>query len=244
MKKLISITILSIILFFINIILVFYMINYPEKPNLINAIQCSFDLKVLSIFYFTILLISIVGSIFLYKKINFTRKFLILILFFNSAAILANTINGIYIFSINKEELNNLILMYRNNALNDIKKDDVKTFNHGLELPPKDKEAFNVYKKKDSILKKYGLSSRSNCTISENLNIVEKEYEKITDPYLDKRNGKFWREKMEREIDNIKNHKPKTNEPFITHTKKKCNSESNGRFTGAKTRSYLTLKWN
>lgn len=41
--------------------------------------------------------------------------------------------------------------------------------------------------------------------ISESLEISKKEYRKITEPYLEKRNGKFWREKMRKEIDAIKN---------------------------------------
>ena len=58
--------------------------------------------------------------------------------------------------------------------------------------------------KRDSIRKNYGLISVSYCMISESLDISKKEYRKITEPYLEKRNGKNWRERMKREIESIK----------------------------------------
>ncbi|WP_291286572.1 hypothetical protein [Flavobacterium sp.] len=56
-------------------------------------------------------------------------------------------------------------------------------------------------KLRKNIYNKYGLYERNlGCMIDKQTSILSKEYKKITSPYLEKRNGKDWRIKMEKEL--------------------------------------------
>lgn len=104
----------------------------------------------------------------------------------------------------NEKFANEIISQFRKDAENDIKNDDIKTFGFGFPLPPKNKNQEIVKTKTDSILKIYGISVKNlGCTIMPELTKAKKEYEKITEKYLTKRNGKGWRVKMENEIRKI-----------------------------------------
>lgn len=114
------------------------------------------------------------------------------------------------------------------NAEHDIKVDSVKDFTYGLSfIKPmlserlRDTMSVESIKVMDSInakfdkievnqkliegiYNKYGLYKKNlGCIIDKQTSILSKEYKKITNPYLEKRNGKGWREKMQKEIDSI-----------------------------------------
>ncbi|MFY7815507.1 MAG: hypothetical protein ACOVRK_10015, partial [Chryseobacterium taeanense] len=88
-------------------------------------------------------------------------------------------------------------------AKEDIKKDNVTyRFSGGFSIPEYDAETLN---KIDSIRKKYGINyENTGCTVDAIDMEGQKRYEETVKPYLDKRNGKGWAEKMNREIDNLK----------------------------------------
>ncbi|RZJ54712.1 MAG: hypothetical protein EOO44_03950 [Flavobacterium sp.] len=105
-----------------------------------------------------------------------------------------------------KSEEKPLLIEYRNMALHDIKADSIKKFGFGLPLPPRDSiEMYRNNQKKD-IYKKYGLYIKNlGCVVGlKELDEASNEYRKITDVYLEKRNGKRWEEKMKTELDNVK----------------------------------------
>ncbi|HEY1194096.1 MAG TPA: hypothetical protein VGE71_07995, partial [Flavobacterium sp.] len=104
---------------------------------------------------------------------------------------------------------NLLLIEYKNKASHDIKVDSVKTFTYGLVfVSPVDAEMkiqdTRNYKR-DSVYKKYGLYIRNQgCVIGDKeMDKAVKAYHKITDVYLENRNGKRWREKMNEELNNI-----------------------------------------
>lgn len=103
-----------------------------------------------------------------------------------------------------KKFYNETLAEFRKDAENDIKKDDVKIFSFGLPLPSKN-NVQNIAKiKTDSILKIYGLSVKNiGCAIIPELMQATEEYKKITEVYLEKRNGKGWRTKMKNEIQKV-----------------------------------------
>ncbi|WP_394775016.1 hypothetical protein [Flavobacterium sp.] len=108
-----------------------------------------------------------------------------------------------------KSTENPLSGQYKEDALHDIKVDSVKTFTYGLPfISPIDTERkiqeARKYKR-DSIYKKYGLYIQNQgCVIGDKkMDKAIKEYHNITDVYLDNRNGKGWKEKMNKEVDNI-----------------------------------------
>lgn len=94
---------------------------------------------------------------------------------------------------------------YRDMAFHDIETDSVKTFGFGLPLPPKDSLQLLRNNKRLTIYKKYGLYVKNlGCIIGDKeLDEATDEYKKITNPYLEKRNGKGWREKLKKEIKSI-----------------------------------------
>ncbi|KAF2515506.1 hypothetical protein EYY60_02195 [Flavobacterium zhairuonense] len=104
---------------------------------------------------------------------------------------------------------NPLLVEYKNKALHDIKVDSVKTFTYGLVfISPVDAERKNQDKityKRDSIYKKYGLYIRNlGCVIGDKkMDKATKVYHQMTDDYLENRNGKQWRERMDEELNNI-----------------------------------------
>jgi len=114
------------------------------------------------------------------------------------------------------------------NAQHDIKVDSVKYFTAGLpfvrpvlnktisdtlfseSLTSNDSREITFdriqieQKLRKNIHKKYGLyETNLGCMIDKQTSILSKEYKKITNPYLEKRNGKGWKGKMEKEIDSI-----------------------------------------
>ena len=104
----------------------------------------------------------------------------------------------------NENFANEILIQFRNDAENDIRNDDVKWFGFGLPLPPKNKNQEIVKVKTDSILKIYGISIKNlGCTIMPELTKATKEYEKITEVYLTKRNGKGWKAIMQNEIQQL-----------------------------------------
>jgi hypothetical protein len=98
-----------------------------------------------------------------------------------------------------------LLAEYKNKAIHDIKVDSVKVFGFGLTLPPLDSSGLLKNNKKISIYKKYGLFRKNlGCTVGDReLDEATSEYYKITDIYLEDRNGKGWKEKMQKEINDI-----------------------------------------
>lgn len=193
----------TLILWIVNI-LVYYLFNYPEHYPLLDILTQQVEWALLLLIYGLLILVAAFFSFLLYKKIRFSRKLIYSIILINILCSILMLSNGLYKFYINKEELEESILSFQNQARNDIKKDKIREFGSGLILPPRDKNEYKKFLKRDSIKKNYGLISVSYCTISESLEISKAEYRKISEPYLEKRNGKNWRERMKQEIDAIK----------------------------------------
>lgn len=193
----------TIILWIVNV-LIYYSFNYPEYFSLFDIITQHVEWKPLLLIYGVIILIATLFCLVFYKKISFSKKIVSSIIYINVLCTILSFSYGSYRFYKNKQELNESILSFQNEARNDIKNDKIKEFGGGLILPPRDKKEYSKFLKKDSVKKKYGIISVSYCSISESLEISKAEYRKITDPYLEKRNGKNWREKMMQEIDAIK----------------------------------------
>lgn len=100
------------------------------------------------------------------------------------------------------------------NVEHDIRVDSVKKFTHGFPfirpvlIGSKDTIEYLNDKVKNEIIRKtynkYGLNIYSlGCVISRQTFIFTKKYNNLTRPYLEKRNGKGWKEKMEKELNEI-----------------------------------------
>lgn len=95
-----------------------------------------------------------------------------------------------------------IVIKYRKEAEKDITSDSVKNFSRTfIKLSKKEIE---MQQKMVEIQRKYGLHQKSVKTVvSYELKEAEAEYQRIVFPYLEKRNGKGWREKMSKEIDSM-----------------------------------------
>jgi len=104
-----------------------------------------------------------------------------------------------------KSEDNPLLVEYKNQAFYDIKVDSVKFFGFGLALPPRDSLELLKINKQVAVYTKYGLFRKNlGCIVGDKeLDSAVIEYYKITKVYLEERNGKGWRRKMENELNNI-----------------------------------------
>ena len=115
-------------------------------------------------------------------------------------------INWIHSFYIIYESQNQLVNEFRKEAESDIKNDNVKIHTQGLPLPPKNEILQIQDDSIQKIRKKYGLTRKNiGCIISPEITVAEEEYFKITELYLEERNGSNWRTKMQNEIDAIRN---------------------------------------
>ena len=111
---------------------------------------------------------------------------------------------GINRFIINKKDFEEVIIKFRNDAVIDIKNDNVKYFSQGLFLPPRTESEKLIKNDIKKVFKNYGLNYRSlGCTVMPHVTKAKDEYIRITDIYLNKRNGNGWRIKMKKQIDSI-----------------------------------------
>ncbi|SNR37235.1 hypothetical protein [Flavobacterium sp. ov086] len=193
----------TLTLWIVNV-LVYYLFNYPECFTLTDILTQHVEWKQLLLIYVGLFLAAIFFSLIFYKKISFSRKLIRSMILINVLCTFLMLANGLYRFYNNRQELKESILSFQNEAREDIKKDQIIEFGGGLALPPRNKTEYIKFIKVDSITKSYGLKRVNYCTVSESMKISKEEYRKITEPYLEKRNGKHWREKMQHEIDAIK----------------------------------------
>lgn len=111
------------------------------------------------------------------------------------------------------------------NAQHDIKVDSVKYFTTGLPFikPIVAKEVTDTMseealanfeiildesqvkqKLRKNIYNKYGLYEKNlGCMVDKQTSVLSKEYKKVTSSYLEKRNGKDWNKKMEKELNEV-----------------------------------------
>ena len=204
MKKLLLTAILSTILVFLINVLSFYLFNYPDDSEILRVLKYYTKWEELIFIYLAILIISAILSLFLFRKHLFIKKFYISIICFNIILIVIFCVNGIKSYIENKRYLEETLIEFRKNAKNDIKIDKVKYFSQGLLLPPKSEIDAEMHNKIKRIYNKYGLNHKNlGCTISPILTKAQDEYKKITDIYLEKRNGKNWKIRMKKKIDSI-----------------------------------------
>lgn len=203
-RKLKKIAIICLISFWTTVLLQQYLYYYPADFDF-RMISESINWISYIIPFISVLILSAILSFLPFKKFKYFSKFYILSSVFTFSFIIYMLFIGGKIFWMNNKEFTFIRNEFRKDAMNDIKNDNVKTFSYGLPLPPKNQEQALKENKKDSILKKYGLHLKNlGCIVGDPiLTKSQEEYERLTSPYLEKRNGKGWEEKMKKEIDDI-----------------------------------------
>lgn len=202
LKKIIYWNIAVFILIFMAAIVAFYGYNYPTRFRFV------YDFNDYGLGFILLIIIGIAISAALvasldFKKLDFKNKFFRVVLLLNSLVLFFTIYEGLDGFLQNRKVLTDLENEYIRQAKTDIQNDQVTyRFAGGLELPM---DTEKTIQKIDSIHQKYGVTYfNTGCTILEINNKAQEKYEITVKPYLQKRNGKDWESKMNKEIAKIR----------------------------------------
>ena len=201
-KKLTIINILILIFVFVANIGTFYGINYPIKFNFSYHFR-DYGFEYILIVLSVIALVTALVSTLNIRNLSYKNNFLRIFAFVNSIFLAFIIFEGISGFHKQKIQYEKLEKEYVKQAKEDIKNDKV-TYKYagGLTIPECEQ---NIENKIDSINKKYGVTYfNTGCVIIEQEIKAQEKYAEIVKPYLEKRNGKNWEQKMEKEIKIIK----------------------------------------
>jgi len=199
-KKLITINLTIVLLVTAAYILQYYFINYPVQFDLWYIVkEC--QLQYLPFFFAITALVSYLVSSLNFKKLSFKGKFLRVFPFLNSLILAFFVFISFTAFIKNKKDLNALEKHYVQEAEKDIRKDQVVIRNVGFIVPAYDEKTVHLI---NSIYQKYGIVSKNTgCIIDAMDTKAQEKYNELTDPYLEKRNGNNWKQRMEKEIDDV-----------------------------------------
>jgi len=202
MKKIIAIN-LTVILLLITVYIVgYYFLNYPMQFDLWHIVkEC--QLQYLPAVFAITALVSYPISSLNFKNLSFKSKFLRVFPLLNSLALLFFVYTATKEFIKNKSELTKQENYYIREAEKDIKKDQIVVrYAGGFFIPAYDKQTSIRI---DSITEKYGIISKNTGCTFDPIDIkAQEKYNELTDHYLEKRNGKGWKERMKREIGDLK----------------------------------------
>jgi hypothetical protein len=202
MKKIIAINLIVILLLTTVYIIGYYFLNYPMQFDLWYIVkEC--QLQYLPVVFTIIALISYLISSIGFKNLSFKSKFLRVFPLLNSLALLFFVYTAANEFIKNKRQLTKQENYYIHEAEKDIRKDQIiSRYAGGFSIPAYDKQTSIRI---DSITEKYGLiSQNTGCTFDPIDIKAQEKYNELTDHYLEKRNGKGWKERMKREIGDLK----------------------------------------
>lgn len=201
-KTLVISNILILLLIFFAIIGYFYANNYPMQFTLLYGLR-DYDFKFVGVVLLIMAIIAGFTSIFNYKNFSFINKFLASFCLLNSIFFVFIISQSISRYIERKEEYLSLEKEYISKAMLDMKQDEV-TFKYagGLTLPECNGD---IEHKIDSINHKYGVKYvNTGCVFMEQVSRAQDKYAEIVKTYLEKRNGKNWEQKMDKEIEMIK----------------------------------------
>lgn len=199
-KRLIAFNLGMILLVTAVYIVGYYFINYPMKFDLWFMIkECGLQ-YLAAVFVVTALASYLISSLD-FKKLNFKSKFLSVFPLLNFLAMAFFIYIAAEEFIKNKKALSIQENHYIREAEKDIKNDLIVSRYSGFALPPSDEKKarliHNIYRKYGIVLKNTG------CIIEKTDNKAQEKYTELTDAYLEKRNGKGWKDKMKKEIDEV-----------------------------------------
>lgn len=200
-RKLLIITVIVVLLLITAHILGGYLIMYPIKPDFWTVVSESSPQYLL----IALALFALIAWLISHLKIkNLKPENRLLLVFTVLCGILLTFIvyfdAAIYIST--RKEIRESEDEYIQMAKEDIKKDNVMyRYAGGLSIPEYDIKTQN---KMDSIRKKFGISYfNTGCIVDVTDLEGQQKYEETVKPYLEKRNGRGWEEKMNKEIENL-----------------------------------------
>ncbi|ANH80871.1 hypothetical protein A8C56_07665 [Niabella ginsenosidivorans] len=175
----------------------YYAFNYPQTFK-ITALIKQAEWKPLLLLYLALLLLALTLAFAISRKGVFTKTFLKAVCILQSAAILFFIIYGLIVLYKINQQYGELIRATEKRAENDIKRDAVTFISDGLPLYD------SIDLKRDSIMERYGIHTAFYCTIDNSSEKYNAYYKQLTKAYLNKRNGKGWKERMQKELEAYK----------------------------------------
>lgn len=202
MKKLLTFNIIIISLIFTANMGSFYAINYPVKFNFLYDFK-DYGLEFILITFLVIALVTALVSSLNIKNLDFKSKFLGIFAFLNLIFLTFLVSASVIVYNQKKKDYIKLENEYVKQAKLDIRNDNViYKYAGGFAIAECNQ---NIENKIDSINKKYGIKyNDTGCIIMNNHIKAEEKYAEVVKPYLEKRNGKNWEQKMENEIKHMK----------------------------------------
>lgn len=202
MKILLTINALILLLLFIVGLIPDYYSNLVDF-NVVDTLR-QFEWTVFTgILIIGVLFSGIVGWI-KYKNVPYPLRFLRINILINTVLLIFISSRAIPEYLDAKREYEVLSLKYKIKAESDMKNGLIIYEGAGLPMPL---DSISQVKadKIDSLRAMYGIAtSNIGCMISGPLLRAQSDYKELTQPFLDERNGKGWRQRMNREIAEIR----------------------------------------
>ena len=204
MKKLYLISFLSFLTYWFVVVVANYFISSYYEIDFLKQNNWKEDF----LFLTATIILALVTAFLVFRRQPFLKKFLIVFSAFCTILTIIVAIDWIITISQIKANRDQLVNEFKREAEYDIMNDNVKVFSQGFQIPPKNESLQIQDDSIKKILKKFGLTRENlGCIISPELTKAQEEYQMITEVYLEKRNGKNWRDRMENEIEKLRNHR-------------------------------------
>jgi hypothetical protein len=203
LKKLLIIDAVTVAVLFMAAVVPNYYINYQVYVSLIDSLADFEWFIFLGILAAGALVCALFACI-KFKNISYKRRFLGANVFFNLAFLLFISYHGTLAILSAKKEYEVLLSEYKIKAESDMKNGVIVYETAGLPISLSPTEQMKE-DKIDSLMRTYGLESRNmGCMVTAPLLKAQSEYEQLTAPFLDRRNGAGWKHRMELQIENIR----------------------------------------
>lgn len=171
-----------------------YDILYPG-PFTIGALLKLVAWQPFLLLYSALLLLAWTFSFIFWNKSSVQTVFFKTVFILQVIATITMVISGVSILNKKRNELSELLSDTKLQAAHDIHVDSVRFISYGLPLPDSN------YIRRDSIMAKYGIYHTPICIIDPISETRDLYYERLTQNHLDKRNGKNWKKKMQKELE-------------------------------------------
>lgn len=203
MKKLLLFNVAVVFGLFLASVLPSYYINYPVYYSFINAFEQFEWTLFVGILIAGVLLSGVLGY-YKSKSIPYPQRFLMINILLDIILLIFISIHDILVALDAKTEYEALSLKYKLKAKSDIKNDLIiyETFGFPVSLD----SAHETEEKVDSLVRTYGITHNNiGCVITGPLLKAQSDYNALTEPYLDIRNGEGWKNRMQQQITQIRN---------------------------------------
>lgn len=186
--------VIAFLLSWIAITVSYYSFLYPA-PFAIVPLLRQVEWKYFLLVYTVLLLFAFTFSFMLSRQGAFQRTFFKTLLALQIAAMMTMSILTFLTLNKKRSGLKELFSELEKQAAHDIEADSIHYISYGFPIPDSN------YMKRDSIMAKYGIRYTANCIIDQLTKESDAYYKQLTNTYLNKRNGKNWKKKMQKELE-------------------------------------------